>query len=142
MRIRKEKENDKNENEDLGDVYEEDDMVIYKAPDGKIKSCGFDVNSVLLRQGKKPMYTIQNEQMFAIDDKVKVSDLFKNMAVPAGLFYMESLGYKKDSDSDSDVEEIPEDIYEKLLNLVENKKKHTRKRISIGGKRKTKKTRK
>jgi hypothetical protein len=147
MRKRKDLENETDE----GDVYDEDEFVIYKTPDGTIKSCGFDVNSILLKQGKKPMYTIKNQPMFAIDDsKEEVSDLFKDMAVPAGLFYMKCEGNPSGSndriisemDDDSD-EDISEDIYEKLLNLVQvlenkEKKRKTRKRV-LGGKRKTKK---
>jgi len=140
------------ENEtDEGDVYDEDEFVIYKTPDGNIKSCGFDVNSILLKQGKKPMYTINNQPMFAIDDSnEKVSDLFKDMAVPAGLFYMKcesnptgsNCRIVNEMDDESD-EDISVDIYEKLLNLVQvlenkEKKRKTRKRV-LGGKRKTKK---
>lgn len=154
MRKRKDLDLDlENNNDDLGDIYEEEDLVIYKTPDGKIKSCGFDVNSVLLREGKKPMYTINNEPMFAIDDSTqKVSDLFKDMAIPAGLFYLDSslrdnstgtakenAFYKNDQEEYNDEEEIDEDIYEKLLNLVtilekRQAKKNTRKRMHSGKK--------
>ena len=140
---KKEKKSSMGESEDLGNVYEEEEFVIYKMPDGNVRSCGFDVNSALLREGKKPMYTIHNQDIFVVDDsKNEVSDLFKHMAVPAGLFYMNTASA---SDSEKgigeerglyrnveDEEEINDDIYDKLMDLVtemekRRKNKETRK---------------
>jgi hypothetical protein len=139
--MRKKEKKDMGENEDLGNNYEEEEFVIYKMPDGNVRSCGFDINSALLREGKKPMYTIHNQDIFVVDDsKNEVSDLFKHMAVPAGLFYMntasdsekvigEERGLHKNVE---DEEEINDDIYDKLMDLVtemekRRKNKETRK---------------
>jgi hypothetical protein len=123
--MRKKEKKDMGENKDLGNVYEEEEFVIYKTPDGNVRSFGFDINSALLREGKKPMYTIHNQDIFVVDDsKNEVSDLFKHMAVPAGLFYMntasdsgigEERGLHKIVE---DEEEINDDIYDKLMDLV------------------------
>ena len=142
------------------EYFEEDDLVMYRTPDGNIKSCGFDVNSILLKQGKKPMYTLDNKHVFMVDDeKQQVSDLFKNLAIPAGLFYTDMDRVEnsfpvrerehEDEDEDED-EEISEDIYEKLLSLVtemekKKAKRGTKKRLAVvvlGGKRKSKKNKK
>lgn len=125
--MRKKEKKEMGENEDLGNVYEEEEFVIYKTPDGNVRSCGFDINSALLREGKKPMYTIHNQDIFVVDDsKNEVSDLFKHMAVPAGLFYMNTVSASDSGIGEErglhknveDEEEINDDIYDKLMDLV------------------------
>ena len=59
-----------------------DDFIFYKE-NGKIMSGGYTVNSILLNSGISPMQTnnIGNQT------GGKVSSVFENLAVPAGLFY-------------------------------------------------------
>ena len=48
--------NDEEDNTDSnGPVYNEDEFIFCKKPNGEITSCGFSVNSALLREGKSPI---------------------------------------------------------------------------------------
>lgn len=133
--------------------YNGDDFVLYKKG-GKIIGGGFDINSILMTKGL-PSITTYNKPRNSEGEKV--SDLFKNLVVPSGLYYMsmktqpDKYGYKYDEDDDeersysknSDV--ISDDIYEKLLGLVTvdnkdiNKKKRSTRKVVSDKKNKTKK---
>jgi len=110
------------EDADDGKIYEEDDLVLCKMPDGSIRSCGFNVNSLFLREGKSPMMTIntleRNGEKQHSSSK-KVSDMFKHFAVPAGVFYMQpqSTPYRS-SDSYVNEEDLEDELYEKLIALA------------------------
>jgi hypothetical protein len=107
---------------DDGKIYEEDDLVLCKMPDGSIRSCGFSVNSLLLREGKSPMMTVnsrslEHESHNATNSSKNVSDIFKHFAVPAGIFYMQpqSTCNKTNYVSEQDVDD---ELYEKLIALA------------------------
>jgi hypothetical protein len=101
---------------DDGKIYEEDDLVLCKMPDGTIRSCGFNVNSLLMREGKSPMMTINKLEKNG-DSSKNVSDLFKNFAVPAGIFYMQPKGCSNKTNEVHE-EDIDDELYEKLLLLA------------------------
>lgn len=69
------------------------DLVFYQE-DGKIMSGGYLIDSILLKQGISPMTTLN--QSGGINTNNKVSNIFENLAVPAGLMYT----YKKGSSID------------------------------------------
>jgi len=68
-----------------------DDLVFYKEDD-KIMSGGYLIDSILLKQGLSPMTTL-NQSGGTNSTNNKVSNIFENLAVPAGLMYT----YKKGS---------------------------------------------
>jgi hypothetical protein len=120
------------EDEDDGKVYEEDDLVLCKMPDGSIRSCGFSINSLLLREGKSPMMTVnRGTSMSDSSSTGKVSDLFKHFAVPAGIFYTQPKNSCNKSTYINEEQDIEEELYEKLLQLasmhVANQNRGTRK---------------
>jgi hypothetical protein len=139
-----ESESDDDEN---SNIYEEDDLVLCKTADGKIRSCGFSINNLLLREGKPAMVTMN----YVSDDstpetKTSVSDIFRNLAVPVGYFYIQPKSYHTDSSHYVDEEEeLDEELHEKLLNLasaLDNKKNKRSKKAYIIVGRKNQKTKK
>jgi hypothetical protein len=166
--------NDEEDNTDSnGPVYNEDEFIFCKKPNGEITSCGFSVNSALLREGKSPMMglapflrgtgTARNGDD---DDDVEedepeirhssghnihhhVSEMFKNMSVPAGIFYIQQKNQPCKQENVYEEDDISEDLFDKLLNLASENEKRKRKAgtrkaeiILVAGARKTKKLKK
>jgi len=116
-----------------------DEELVFNKVDGKVHSAGFTVDSVLLEKGS-PMIT-KNSNMLVGG---KVSQLFKDLAVPIGLLTINKQKNKHQSKIINKDEPISETIHEKLLKLVEadyDKPKKTCKNVMIP-KKNTKKNRK
>ena len=134
-------------------IFQGGDLIFYKNNDGNIMSGGYDVESHMLRNGISPMRTLnleQFEQNGGKDKKeAKVSNGFENLAVPAGLFYITQSQSKnkiknknKEQHSyDKEHTPLPDDIFDKLYEMIEyndKKKRQTRKQnLSIDKKHKT-----
>ena len=112
-------------------------------------SGGYKINSFFLQNGMSPFVTLNDENQ----NGGKVSSPFENLAVPAGLFYINQRIPKNDIDIDIDKEEhhykkhkmLPDDIMDKLFGLVQANKKQqrkTRKNINRHDKRKTRRVNK
>ena len=164
---------DEDNTDSNGPVYNEDEFIFCKKPNGEITSCGFSVNSALLREGKSPMMgltpflrgtgTARNGD----DDDVEededtqmkpssgnhihhhVSEMFKNMSVPAGIFYIQQKNQPCKQENIYEEDDISEDLFDKLLNLASENEKRKRKAgtrkaeiILVAGARKTKKLKK
>ena len=125
--------------EEIGEkeITDDDDFVMIER-NGQILSGGFHVNSLLLKHKQSPMRTLnQRFSGGSGTDEGNVSDLFKDLAVPAGIFYEPSKsGGTAHNNDETDAEEINEDIYDKLVKLAsieekskENKKKFSRKNV-------------
>ena len=105
----------------ISPIFEEDDLVFSKSPDGKIHSAGFTVDSILMQKGEPAVITRNTGLQTAGGS---VSDLFKDLAVPAGLAYFirKKLGTESHDSKilrGGDPEPIGEDIHQKLLKMVE-----------------------
>jgi hypothetical protein len=104
-----------------------DDLdMIYNMNDGKIMAGGYSVNSILLNDQQPALY-----QQGGKGTK-KVSDRFNNLAVPAGLLYINdnnndnNNSYKNNTDAINDNNSIINDaLYEKLLHLAGPETKHS-----------------
>ena len=103
--------------------------------DDKIMAGGYAVNSLLLNQGMPAAYT---EHVGGKGKHDKVSDRFKHLAVPAGL-YLSSKSKPVQSKSmqsksmqskpmHSDISVINDDLYEKLLKLAQHDNTNTNKK--------------
>ena len=121
-----------------------DDMVFNKI-DGKIHSAGFDVNSILMQKGE-PLLITKNSGLQTGGGSKTVSDLFKDLAVPAGLAQFktkQSGGSIQELRIKNNDETISHDIYEKMLRMVElnneTRPKKTRRTLIVPTKGKTKK---
>lgn len=108
---------------------------------------GYKINSFFLNSGEP----IMNTNLFVHDNDDeqhggKKTTSFENLAVPAGLYYVDQKvpKIKANTHYDDDHKMLPEDIYEKLLLLVSKdhkpKKRTTRRNniSKVGSKRHTK----
>ena len=103
--------------------FSSDDLVFYQdKQSGKIMSGGYNINSILLQKGIAPMTTLNSikEDDNIIGGTKYVSEIFNNLAVPAGLYYNEQ---KQRGGSNiiqySNSEPLSEDIHDKLFKLIE-----------------------
>lgn len=161
--------NDEDNTDSNGPVYNEDEFIFCKKPNGEITSCGFSVNSALLREGKSPIMGLtpflrgsarngddddeeESEEMRSSSSNSTphhVSDMFKNLSVPAGIFYIQQKNQTCKQDNIYEEDDISEDLFDKLLNLASENEKRKRKSgtrkaeiILVAGSRKTKKLKK
>ena len=113
------------------------DFVFSKGGDGKIYGGGFCIDNILNKSGGSPLITLNNFQSGGGGGNIEnFSDIFKNYAVPSGLFsfpYKSGGSGSRNKDNDDD-EIVNDDLYKKLLDLVNEKN------IKSGGK-KTRKAR-
>jgi hypothetical protein len=163
--------NDEDNTDSNGPVYNEDEFIFCKKPNGEITSCGFSVNSALLREGKSPMMGLtpflrgtarngdDDEEEDEEDTQTRpssgnnihhhVSEMFKNMSVPAGIFYIQQKNQPCKQDNIYEEDDISEDLFDKLLNLASENEKRKRKAgtrkaeiILVAGSKQAKKTKK
>ena len=93
-----------------------DDLVFNTDKNGDITAGGFSVNSCLLKSGVSPITTINNGSQKG----GSVSAIFNNLAVPAGLLYMQQSLATSYTPENGD-EMISDTLYDKLLNLATDK---------------------
>ena len=87
---------------------------------------GYKINSFFMKEGISPITTYNTSDQSG----GKVSSPFENLAVPAGLFYVNMKIPKKDINGVSQYKEhdmLSDDIMDKLYSLVEVDKKKRRK---------------
>ena len=94
----------------------EDLDMVYNINDGKIMAGGYSVNSILLNDQRPAMYQKEGGK----SKNEKVSDRFKNLAVPAGLLYINESVSENAKINDAKINDaiINDDLYEKLLDLA------------------------
>jgi hypothetical protein len=140
--------NDEDNTDSNGPVYNEEEFIFCKIPNGEITSCGFSVNSALLREGKSPMMGLtpflRGSARSGDDDEDDedeaetrpssgksihhhVSDMFKNLSVPAGIFYIQQKNQPCKQENVYEEDDINEDLFDKLLNLASENEKRKRK---------------
>jgi len=114
------------------EIFDGNDFVFTQktGDDGKIEIIGggYKIKSLFLQGGTSIMSTINNAQQ----NGGKVSSPFENLAVPAGLFYVNMRVPKKDLNRETQQhykphETISDDMIDKLYSLVEVDKKRKRK---------------
>ena len=118
-----------------------------------ICSGGFCVNSIMMKSNISPIKTININHRNEFEME-KVSDLFNDLAVPNWSYSNwnpNKPGNKEEvyeDEGDSDIDDIEDDLYNKLLELVKHDttktkmkkiKRTKRKRETLGGGKKTKK---
>ena len=104
------------------------DFVFTTDKNGCLKGGGFKIESDLLKNtiNKKDNHTGKTEQ---IGGGINMINGFKDLIFPAGLFYSQKTVQKNKSiHYDYADEELEDNIYDKLLNMVEpaSRKKHGR----------------
>jgi len=143
---------DENSESDNNSVYNEDEFILCRKPNGEITSCGFSVNSALLREGKPIMSGLmpmlrgrtkhrhedtEDDDEEDMDDgrgeetemiyPSNVSDMFSNLSIPAGIFYMQQKTPPCKQANMYEEEELNETIFDKLLALASESEKRKRK---------------
>lgn len=97
-----------------------DNELIFTKSDGKIQSAGFTVDSILLQKGQSPLITQNSAAHIGGSRSEGVANIFKDLAVPAGLTYFVNKhaggGHSKTINND---EIIGNDLHEMLLKFVE-----------------------
>jgi hypothetical protein len=114
------------ENQQQSTIMNDDDFVFNKSSDGKISSAGFTIDSILMQKGEPALLTRNGG---SIQTGGNVSDLFKDLAVPAGLvsFTPKQRGGTSHANIVNNDVVIPDDIHEKLLKMVEVDGQRTKK---------------
>ena len=113
-------------------TLESSDLVFNTNDNGDVTAGGFLVNSCLLKSGLSPIATMNGGN----HKGGGVSQIFNNLAVPAGLLYMQQ-SLATASPSGSGDETISDDLYDKLLNLAMDKPEPQRKKKSRRNRKKT-----
>ena len=97
-----------------------EDLIFYKdTTNGQIMSGGYLIDSIMLKNGVSPMTTYHYKGGFKDKEDDNVSSIFDNLAVPAGLFYMNERTPISDSCDYQSSEPLSDDLHESLLALVE-----------------------
>ncbi len=109
-------------------IFGGDEFAFTLDRDGNVVGGGYKINSLFLQGGMAPMVTMNKTDQTG----GKVSSPFENLAVPAGLFYVNMRVPKKYVDRDSEEhykphETISDEMIDKLYSLVEVDKKRKRK---------------
>lgn len=114
-----------------------DEMIFYQEG-GKILSGGYSINSMFLNDGLSPMRTMNNtlesgqtaggNKGSKDKEKDKVSNLFDNLAVPAGLFLINNQRSSLTSVGDyMNSEMLPDNIFDQFMNAIEMNKNTSKK---------------
>ena len=111
-------------------TFLKNDLVFFKNSTGDIMSGGYNVDSHMLQKGISPMQTFNLSQNGGKDDKV--SSVFENLAVPAGLYYITQPTSKNNKYTDQktynkDHVPLADDIFDKLFEMIEYDDKRKRK---------------
>lgn len=126
-------------------LFDGSDFVFTKGSDGNIVGGGYKIKSLFLQEGIPPMTTYNSDNGDNNNqDGGKVSSPFENLAVPAGIFYinmrMPKNEFEKSSDHYKPHTMVSDEMIDKLYSLVEvdnKRKRKTRKNVVKPDKTKT-----
>ena len=128
--------------DNIKDGFNPDDLVFYQEG-GNIMSGGFSINNMFL-SGNQPALKTMNSSKF--QEGGSISSIFKDLAVPAGLFHLQQNPTKHFLPSTFGSNEVIEDtLYDKLLKLMEpdnDKRKKQTKKVKNSKNNKTKRNKK
>lgn len=109
-----------------------DDLIITKNSNNETICGGFKVNNLLLNSNN-PAFITMNSNKRPLN---KVSSLFDDLAVPAGLLFINDKMTPRYSEKTDNI--IDDTLYDKLFNLARiNHKKQSKKRLKINTKKGT-----
>ena len=141
-------------------AFNNDDFIFCKDEQtGNIISAGYSIDSLLMRDDIAPIQTFNINNGLNNDSNNQFADMYKNLAVPAGLCYVNypnisnksNINMNMNSKNENEYkfsEPISDDIFDKLFDLIQlsdkKRKKQSRKNIetSLITNVKSKKTRK
>jgi hypothetical protein len=112
-----------------------DDLLFYQEQRGGnniIMSGGYSVDSFLLKQGLSPMQTFSSLEGSQLGGGKQVSSIFENLAVPAGLFYINQKptqdAYINSKQKCMDHKMLPDNIFDEFIKMIEIDKHRKRQR--------------
>lgn len=109
-----------------------DDLIITKNSSDETICGGFKVNNILLNTENPAIVTVNSKKK----PLNKVSSLFDDLAVPAGLLFIQDKLTPRYSEKTEKI--IDNTLYDRLFNLAEiNTKKQSRKRLKLNPKKGT-----
>ena len=127
-------------------IFTSDDFVVNKSKDGEIQSGGYKIENYFMSGGMSIMKTTNSKYSVNNDSKSSnFSDMFKDLAIPAGLLYVKTptsmfeptSSYERKGVGSND-EVVEDSLYDKLVRLAgetdENIKKQKKTRKGGAGK--------
>ena len=109
-----------------------DDLIFTKNSSDETICGGFKVNNILLNTDNPAIVTVNSKKK----PLNKVSSLFDDLAVPAGLLFIQDKLTPRYSEKTEKI--IDNTLYDRLFNLAEiNTKKQSRKRLKLNPKKGT-----
>jgi hypothetical protein len=107
-------------------------------------SGGYSIDSLLLKEGISPMQTFNSLENNNQMGGNKASNIFENLAVPAGLLYInkKNIGSYSSLSDYKETKMLPDNIFDEFMSMIEmdkRKRKKTRKNDVISSKKKTRK---
>jgi hypothetical protein len=123
--------------------FTDDDFLFYKAGD-VIMSGGYSIDSLLLKEGISPMQTFNSLENNNQMGGNKPSNIFENLAVPAGLLFInkKNIGSYSSLSDYKETKMLPDNIFDEFMSMIEmdkRKRKKTRRNDVISSKKKTRK---
>jgi hypothetical protein len=123
--------------------FTDDDFLFYKAGD-VIMSGGYSIDSLLLKEGISPMQTFNSLENNNQMGGNKPSNIFENLAVPAGLLFInkKNIGSYSSVSDYKETKMLPDNIFDEFMSMIEmdkRKRKKTRRNDIISSKKKTRK---
>ena len=99
-----------------------EDLIFYSDKENNIYSGGFNVNSIIMKNGLSPIVTLNQK---GGDKTNNVSDLFQHLVVPNWTFtlpfkksYSQSKSLIQEEEEEEEEDSINEDLHSKLLSLI------------------------
>lgn len=118
-------------------MFEDNDLIFHKDDKGTIHSAGYTIESILLQQSQPVLITKNREHI----QREKIADLFKDLAIPAGLVSLsfQQRGGASKTASMNKEEVVSSSVYDALLEKVQvhNKQHKTRRQAYVVGKKRT-----
>lgn len=111
------------------------DLIYATGGDGKVTAGGFSIDSCLLKGGYSPIVTMSGGGKGVSKD----SDSMHNLAVPAGLLYMQE-SIERKYDTRDNMEVVSDSLYDRLIDLAGPEKEKKPKPKKEKKKRATRKT--
>lgn len=131
--------------DNLTPIIDRNELVFY-TDKGNIQSGGYKIDNILMNNDMPAMVTKNSGKKYK-NDSENVSDVFKDLAIPAGLLYLQQPPVTKYPQKNSGDEVVEDSLYNRLLKMASeeserniNKKHKKTKRGKLTSKpRKTKK---
>jgi hypothetical protein len=98
--------------------------LVYTNNNGQINAAGFKINSHLMSGGESALHVVSDKAQAGggIMGAAAVSDMFKGLAVPAGLLYLQQ-NFGKKYPTKSNRETLEPGLFERLLDFASDTKK-------------------